>query len=759
MPFAETIGLIASCVQLAELATKSIKNLHSLELKFKNAATTFELLSAQLLALKSAAKHISLWLDEAPPESIWSAELRDNLVRSIEACGTLLQKISEHSIRLENDSGTALLLERMKYVWKADEFREYQELLRDHVQALSFLLQVAQIPSRSQQDTLLNRNDSRRIIDKPRDESLPLLHKDDQVVSSPVEPIGDDLSRFSIPFGIDYEALISSSSQSTLASFMKQKLRGSEAPPLHAGSESLEPNCVTLQDVLDEIDEELETADAVEKGPRSEYDPQTNCEPGQTGYHSSKNDFFDENFTGSQPSAKPSRSALPNEVSDLCFDGEPWLEGPFIGSPRGSLSGPSNDKRDAALRRIATRKSVGMSAQRNAAIFEFDGRNSKDEYDEQGREAERVNESRDEPRSLEFLRKVHSTPQVKSVGSIHRTNAHKAKRAHSESENAIMPQLAIRPADLPEKEDPIDELVILFDNTAEGRTSDSRKVEELALRLRAKPSFLLAISSPNFHRPSQARQRLSRRDNTGSLAARSGVQSELEAFNGQAIQLGHPTVGQEDFQKFQTAWSRVDPTRTRYIPKEALPRLVEEFAFEGSSGMSIYEGNFTVSRIVSDVLPTRTSCYATPAAELANILNDNLKYLNVPRIRTRRKRLKFFFYEVLFLADPGLGLNFSQVLRALLYYKDLTYFEDWKRSNKADIKWAIGAEGSTLLERFIRRRARLQRVEELASQEVLRGWMLTLYWRKRFKSDLEAKKMQDNSQVTQAAALSTAELE
>ncbi|KAF2232432.1 hypothetical protein EV356DRAFT_505167 [Viridothelium virens] len=145
MPFAETIGLIASCVQLAELATKSIKNLHSFELKFKNAATTFELLSAQLLALKSAAKHISLWLDEAPPESIWSAELRDDLVRSIEACGTLLQKISDHSFRLDHDSRTALLRERMKYVWKADEFREYQDLSRDHVQALSFLLQVAQL--------------------------------------------------------------------------------------------------------------------------------------------------------------------------------------------------------------------------------------------------------------------------------------------------------------------------------------------------------------------------------------------------------------------------------------------------------------------------------------------------------------------------------------------------------------------------------------------------------------------------------------
>lgn len=145
MPIAETIGLIASCVQIAELATKSIKNLHSLQLKFKNAAHTFELLSSQLLAVKSAVKHISLWLDQSSSESIWSHELRGDLVQSLEACAALLQKISEQSFRLDQDSRTALLLERVKYVWKADEFRGYQELLRDHVQALSFLLQVAQL--------------------------------------------------------------------------------------------------------------------------------------------------------------------------------------------------------------------------------------------------------------------------------------------------------------------------------------------------------------------------------------------------------------------------------------------------------------------------------------------------------------------------------------------------------------------------------------------------------------------------------------
>ena len=142
---AETIGLIASCVQLAELATKSIKTLHSLQKKFSNAARTIELLSSQLLAVKSAVKHISLWLDQSPPESIWSGELRDTLIQSLESCGDLLEKISEYSYHLDNDSRVALLLDRMKYVWKADEFREFQGMLRDHVQALSFLLQVAEL--------------------------------------------------------------------------------------------------------------------------------------------------------------------------------------------------------------------------------------------------------------------------------------------------------------------------------------------------------------------------------------------------------------------------------------------------------------------------------------------------------------------------------------------------------------------------------------------------------------------------------------
>ena len=145
MPFAEAIGVIASCVQLAELATKSIKNLRDLQRKFKEAANTLQLLSSQLHGIESAVKHIALWLDRSPLDSVWSPELRDDLSQSIEACGTTLQNLKDHTFRLNNESGTALLLERMKYVWKADELHEYQELLRDHVQALSFLLQVAQL--------------------------------------------------------------------------------------------------------------------------------------------------------------------------------------------------------------------------------------------------------------------------------------------------------------------------------------------------------------------------------------------------------------------------------------------------------------------------------------------------------------------------------------------------------------------------------------------------------------------------------------
>ena len=167
--------------------------------------------------------------------------------------------------------------------------------------------------------------------------------------------------------------------------------------------------------------------------------------------------------------------------------------------------------------------------------------------------------------------------------------------------------------------------------------------------------------------------------------------------------------------------------------------------------MSIYQDHFTIPKISSHLVSESTTSDSLPSSNFTASLAHQLQFLPISRIHVRRKRLNFFFHECLFCADAVLGLNSSEVLKILTYYKDPHQFGDWKISNGIEVKRSIEREDSTLLERFIKRRARLGHIEELASIEMLKGWMETFYWRRRFKRYREARKKREDSLIAMQA--------
>lgn len=94
----------------------------------------------------------------------------------------------------------------------------------------------------------------------------------------------------------------------------------------------------------------------------------------------------------------------------------------------------------------------------------------------------------------------------------------------------------------------------------------------------------------------------------------------------------------------------------------------------------------------------------------------------VQEIRTRRQRLNAFYEEVLVSADPERGISFSACLMILAHYK------------------VIVDSKSLRLEEFLRRRARLQRVEEAVRRNTVIGFFDTLYWVRRFRRRVEQRK-------------------
>jgi voltage-dependent calcium channel len=144
--------------------------------------------------------------------------------------------------------------------------------------------------------------------------------------------------------------------------------------------------------------------------------------------------------------------------------------------------------------------------------------------------------------------------------------------------------------------------------------------------------------------------------------------------------------------------------------------------------MRIYDGDFTVRRLIEDcgIATRRVSALPVeghePAPEIDLVkLNNRLKDLPVAEIRRRRQRMNVFYEEVLVSSDPDRGISFNALLRILAHHK------------------VINDNKSLRLEEFLRRRARLQRVEEAVRRNVVIGFFDTLYWSRKFRRLMDSK--------------------
>ncbi|KAL2389743.1 hypothetical protein RJ035_001939 [Blastomyces gilchristii] len=181
-------------------------------------------------------------------------------------------------------------------------------------------------------------------------------------------------------------------------------------------------------------------------------------------------------------------------------------------------------------------------------------------------------------------------------------------------------------------------------------------------------------------------------------------------------------ISREEIRRFKQAWATYDPDGTGYISKEAFPRLLGELS--GIFEMRIYDGDFTVGRIVEDCKVHRRESNQAPYVRAVDGIDlDKLRRridrIPVQQIRRKRARMNAFYEEVLVSADPEKGISFTSCLMILAHYNVIT-----------DSK-------SLRLEEFLRRRARLQRVEEAVRRSVVIGFFDTLYWSRKFRRRFE----------------------
>ncbi|PVH98785.1 hypothetical protein DM02DRAFT_530514 [Periconia macrospinosa] len=191
---------------------------------------------------------------------------------------------------------------------------------------------------------------------------------------------------------------------------------------------------------------------------------------------------------------------------------------------------------------------------------------------------------------------------------------------------------------------------------------------------------------------------------------------------------GLSVISREEIRRFKQAWAEFDPNGTGYISKDVFPRLLGELS--GIFEMRIYDGDFSVRQLIEECSSSRrkseglpVSQSHEPASEIdIQKLNRRLNELPIAEIRRRRQRMNTFYEEVLVSSDPDKGIQFTSLLMILAHHK------------------VINDNKSLRLEEFLRRRARLQRVDEAVRRNVVMGFFDTLYWSRRFRRTLELKK-------------------
>ena len=151
--------------------------------------------------------------------------------------------------------------------------------------------------------------------------------------------------------------------------------------------------------------------------------------------------------------------------------------------------------------------------------------------------------------------------------------------------------------------------------------------------------------------------------------------------------------------------------------------------------MRIHDDEFTIGRILEQcrVDPQEYPKSGQGVVEGVDLgmLSRILRRLPVETVNLRRQRLNTFYEEILVSADAIRGISFHSCLMILAHHN------------------VIKDSKSLRLEEFLRRRARLQRVEEAVRRNTVIGFFDTLYWSREFRRKVLNKKSARMSIVPQ----------
>lgn len=135
---ATVISLVGSGLAVAG---KTLKNLHELSDKFKNAEQSVQVLIAKLSTLGAALTQLQILLLSENTSRFTTPQLQSDLVSAMRPCTVVMNAIDRHVCQMK----TGWLKGRLRYLWDEEIIKEHGTHLDSQISALNLLLQVIQL--------------------------------------------------------------------------------------------------------------------------------------------------------------------------------------------------------------------------------------------------------------------------------------------------------------------------------------------------------------------------------------------------------------------------------------------------------------------------------------------------------------------------------------------------------------------------------------------------------------------------------------
>ncbi|KIX02267.1 uncharacterized protein Z518_08206 [Rhinocladiella mackenziei CBS 650.93] len=175
-PVCGTVGLVAGVGSIISIVGKSVQTLTSLRQKYKEAELNITLLTGHLRTVRMALFQVQTWATECLPGESQHHQLTVDLEDAVSHCRLLVEYIDNQISKFDWDNDEELGVgSKVLYLLEDQATKDCLNRLDHQINALNLCLTAFKCRTPNEQKRLLERDESRDVFSRARDDATSLI--------------------------------------------------------------------------------------------------------------------------------------------------------------------------------------------------------------------------------------------------------------------------------------------------------------------------------------------------------------------------------------------------------------------------------------------------------------------------------------------------------------------------------------------------------------------------------------------------------